>query len=196
MGLLREPSRTFVWSSNIESVRITGEEHVHHLTVGRPGAELLHLAQLGLEVGVHPGQHLVSTTRRIRFRVSSEVRLTWISFRWWRRCWRRWPPWLQMCCSAAVYLERWWLQTGTWTGLVLARSQGVGGTLGDGWWDTAHGHTHPAPSPQTSGPGYVISKLSTRHCTVFVKTVWWHCIGPGPWSTRWVVLRWWGCGWE
>ena len=72
MGLLREPSRTFVWSSNIESVRITGEEHVHHLTVGRPGAELLHLAQLGLEVGVHPGQHLVSTTRRIRFRVSSK----------------------------------------------------------------------------------------------------------------------------
>ena len=37
----------------------TWEEHVHQLTVGGPGPELLHLGYLGLEVGVHPGQHLV-----------------------------------------------------------------------------------------------------------------------------------------
>ena len=40
-------------------VRFTWEEHVHHLTVGRPSAQLLHLGYLGLEVGVDPGQHLV-----------------------------------------------------------------------------------------------------------------------------------------
>ena len=38
---------------------LTWEEHVHHLTVGGPRAELLHLPDVGLEVGVDPGEHLV-----------------------------------------------------------------------------------------------------------------------------------------
>ena len=46
--VLRICKRVFTW-----------KEHVHQLTVGGPGPELLHLGYLGLEVGVDPGQHLV-----------------------------------------------------------------------------------------------------------------------------------------